>query len=482
MASITLILLWLFQYIFFDVMYYERQESHLKSVSADLLELDYTMPSNWSKFEPVAKEQNINIYVFSFNINDIIKNNDDKYVFPAKYSLSMYTPYFSTQNTSISSINWSNERLQEFLSSLKNMDENKEFTFLEEGDEDSNSSTIIYGGELKGRPSANIKYYFCMVATISTSNYTTTLFQQMLLIVTGVIIIITIAMALIFARNLSNPINHLAETAHHLATGDFNISFESNSCKEVDELAFSLNFAKEELSKTDQMRRDFIANVSHDLRTPLTMIQAYGEMIRDLSGNVPEKRNKHCQIIIDETKRLSLLVGDIQNLSKLQSGTANFNESKFDIAELCKTVVHRFSIMSETQGYIFDVDCSNPSFCFADYQKIEQVLYNLIGNALNYTGEDKRVMVRCKEEENSYKIEISDTGKGIAPDEIDAVWDRYYRINQKKRNVVGSGLGLNIVKIILDSHKVEYGIDSIVNKGTTFWFKLNKFSSKKTPK
>ncbi|MBR2967737.1 MAG: HAMP domain-containing histidine kinase [Clostridia bacterium] len=458
-------------------MYYERQESHLKSVSAELLDLDYTLPSNWKYFEPTAKEQNINIYVFSFNINDIIQNKDGDYIMPSRYSLSMYTPFYSSENTSINSINWSNERLQEFLSSLKNMDEEKEFTFLEEGDKDSTTDTLVYGGELKGRPGANLKYYFCMVASISTSNYTTSLFQQMLLFVTIVIIIITIAMALIFARNLSNPINRLAATANHLATGDFNITFESNSCKEVDELAHSLNFAKEELSKTDQMRRDFIANVSHDLRTPLTMIQAYGEMIRDLSGNVPEKRNKHCQIIIDETKRLSLLVGDIQNLSKLQSGTAQFNESKFDIAELCKTVVHRFSIMSETQGYKFELHCSEQALCYGDYQKIEQVLYNLIGNALNYTGEDKLVSVSCKDEGNSYKIEISDTGKGISPDEIDAVWDRYYRTNQKKRNIVGSGLGLNIVKIILDGHKTKYGIDSTLNKGTTFWFTLNKFSS-----
>ena len=248
-------------------MYYERQESHLKSVSAELLDLDYTLPSNWKYFEPTAKEQNINIYVFSFNINDIIQNKDGDYIMPSRYSLSMYTPFYSSENTSINSINWSNERLQEFLSSLKNMDEEKEFTFLEEGDKDSTTDTLVYGGELKGRPGANLKYYFCMVASISTSNYTTSLFQQMLLFVTIVIIIITIAMALIFARNLSNPINRLAATANHLATGDFNITFESNSCKEVDELAHSLNFAKEELSKTDQMRRDFIANVSHDLRT-----------------------------------------------------------------------------------------------------------------------------------------------------------------------------------------------------------------------
>ncbi len=474
MAVIMMLLLWLFQFVFFNELYYQRQEEHLKSVSAELLALDYSKPNNWSEFEPAAKEQNINIYVFCFNINDIKQSADGMYTLPSSAQISVYTPYYTNNDAKLNTINWTNSRLSEYLSNLRAMDENKEFAYYEDSESESLTKTLIYGGELKGTPSANYRWYFCMVATVSTSNYNATLFQNLLITASVVIFVVSIVMSLLFSRRLSDPINRLALTANKLAKGNFDVEFKEGSCAEVEQLAVSLNYAKEELSKTDQMRRDFIANVSHDLRTPLTMIQAYAEMVRDLSGNVPEKRTKHCQIIIDETKRLSLLVADINNLSKLQSGTDSFNVKLFDISELCAAVVQRFGIMSETQGYVFKVDCTPGALCYGDYQKIEQVLYNLIGNALNYTGEDKNVTVRCVDAGDRYKVEITDTGKGIAPEDIPAVWDRYYRINQKKRNVVGSGLGLNIVKIILDGHKAEYGIDSELNKGTTFWFKLKK--------
>jgi len=473
MAAITLLLLWLFQFIIFDKLYYERQEAHIKSISEEFLELDYSLPNSWNTFESTAKDQNVNIYVFDFNINNVKQNSSGKYILPDVLKIQIYTPYYINQNANAAELGWTTNRINEYLAAIKGGESS--FTYYEDFSEDSISNTLIYGGELKGNMATNSKYYFCVVASVSSSNYATTLMQNLLIVASITILAVTVVMSLVFSRRLSRPINKLANTANLLAHGNFDISFESDSCNEVEQLASSLNFAKEELSKTDQMRRDFIANVSHDLRTPLTMIQAYAEMIRDLSGDIPEKRNKHCQIIVDETKRLSLLVGDIQNLSKLQSGTESITIKPFDIAELCKTVVQRFSIMSETQGYSFTVECNSSALVQGDYQKIEQVLYNLIGNALNYTGADKKVRIRCIEKVSSFRIEVTDTGKGIAKEDIDQVWDRYYRINQKKRNVVGSGLGLNIVKAILDNHKALYGIESELNVGTTFWFELKKY-------
>ncbi len=435
-------------------------------------------PENWKALDKTAKNQNVIIYVFAFNKNEIAPSN---YKFPSETKVYFYTPYSSSDekpNISLSTDSfkfWSTKRQNDYLSHIEEMSDETGniFTYVENTDNTFND-TLFCGGKLKGNLGPGTKLYFCLVTTISNNNYTVTLIRNMLIFATVIILIISTILALVFARHLSNPIYRLAETADKLALGDYNVEFKSNSLIEVEKLASSLNYAKDEMSKTESMRRDFIANISHDLRTPLTMIKAYGEMIRDLSGNNEEKRTKHCQIIIDEANRLSLLVGDIQNLSKLQSGTDTFNIKSFDLSELCKTVITRFSIMSETQGYVFESDCDENAVCLGDYQKIEQVLYNLIGNAVNYTGEDKKIIVRCKDIGDSYKVEISDHGKGIAPDEIDAVWERYYRANQKKRNIVGSGLGLNIVKIILDGHHTQFGIESELNNGTTFWFVLPK--------
>lgn len=474
MAAIALALLWLFQFWFFEVDYYNRQEAHLKSISADLLEKDYGQSPNWELFEPTAKKQNLNIYIFIFN-KDNIQQSSRGYSFPDDTELSFYTPYYSISSTAITDLNWNQGRMDEYLAQIEDLGEKKSFTFYEYSeDETSVSDTLIYGGELIGNFGGYKKGYFCLIATVSKNNYTVTILRNMLFSIAFVILCVSIILSLIFSRQLSRPIKKLAKTAEQLAEGDYTVKFESKSFREVQQLAASLDFAKEEMRQTEQMRREFIANISHDLRTPLTMIKAYGEMIRDLSGRNDEKRTKHCQIIIDESDRLSTLVGDISKLSKLQSGTDTFEFKKFDIGALCKTVLHRFSIMSETQGYVLTSDCDEGAFCYGDYSKIEQVLYNLISNAINYTGDDKQVTVRCKDIGDSYKVEIIDTGKGIDPEEIDMVWDRYYRANQKKRNIVGSGLGLNIVKIILDGHKTKYGVESKLNNGTIFWFTLPK--------
>lgn len=478
MAAITLLLLWFFQFLFFDVLYYGRQEAHIKQISADLLDKEYGInarPDDWQQFYSVAKEQNFLIYIFSFDESEV---GTSDYKFPASAKVTLYSPYYNNydeidKDANINTLTWSATRKSEYLSKLMNMGDEKSFTYIEtNNNNNSETDTLIYGGELKGYYNTTRKEYFCLIATVSKNNYTVTIMNNMLLISTAVILVAALIMSILFSKRLSSPINRLAVSANQLAKGDFTVNFDVSSFVEVHHLASSLNFAKEELSKTEQMRRDFIANVSHDLRTPLTMIKAYAEMIRDLSGRNEEKRTKHCQIIIDESNRLSALVGDIQSLSKLQSGTSPFQFTRFDLSELCKTVVNRFGIMSETQGYIFTCDCDEEAFCYGDYQKIEQVLYNLIGNALNYTGDDKTVRVICKKVDGGYKVDIIDSGKGIDPEEIEFVWDRYYRANQKKRNVIGSGLGLNIVKIILDGHNTEYGVTSELDKGTDFWFIL----------
>lgn len=470
MAAITLLLLWLFQFLYFNVIYYNRQISHVKNVRDDLISnYNFDNYDNWQIFSTTANAQNLEIYIFTFNKKNIIELNNNGYAFPSKTEVFIATPSYST-HANMESLLWTDERKTQFLSYIVN--DNEEFYYIEETDNDSFTDIMICASTLKVKPMGNEKFYICLVSNISSSNYTVSIMQNLLLTASAFILAVSIIFSIIFSKRLSTPINHLSVTAIKLAKGDFNVDFKNSSIREVNELATSLNFAKEEMQKTEQMRRDFIANVSHDLRTPLTMIKAYAEMIRDLSGKNEEKRNKHCQIIIDESNRLSSLVGDIQNLSKLQSGVDSYIFDSFDLSELCKTIVNRFGIISETQGFIFNLDCEDSAFCYGDYQKIEQVLYNLIGNAINYTGDDKTVTIKCKKVEEGYKVEIIDSGNGIDPKEIDFVWDRYYRANQKKRNIIGSGLGLNIVHIILTSHQTPFGVESELDKGTTFWFIL----------
>lgn len=315
--------------------------------------------------------------------------------------------------------------------------------------------------------------YVCMLSRVNRSDISSMVMMNQLLICTAICLVLSVIITYFIANHLSRPIVRFSQVASKLGQGDYSVRFEGNGFTEIDELADTLNYATEEMGKTESLRRDFLANVSHDLRTPLTMVKAYAEMIRDISGDNKEKRDEHAQVIIDEADRLAALVEDIQNLSKLQSGTAEIELSSFDLGALTRTVIERFGIMREKYGYSFRTEITEDVTVRADSRRIEQVLYNLIGNAINYTGDDKTVIVRVLRDKNGKAMfAVTDTGKGIPEEEIPLVWDKYYRANMTKRKVVGSGLGLSIVKNILLAHKAEFGIYSEVGKGSTFWFKL----------
>ena len=154
-------------------------------------------------------------------------------------------------------------------------------------------------------------------------------------------------------------------------------------------------------------------------------------MIIEISGEDPEKRAKHAQVIIDEADRLAGLVSDVLDLSKIQSGIEQMDLRALDMSTYVEEVLDRFAYLQETQGYQFITEIEPDLYTRADELKIGQVLYNLIGNAVNYTGEDKQVYVRLKRtSKSSFRFSVTDTGTGIKPEELSAVWDRYYRSSE----------------------------------------------------
>jgi len=283
--------------------------------------------------------------------------------------------------------------------------------------------------------------------------------------------ILTFALSSAVAGWLITPISEMTQKAKRLAQGDFEVDFQgANYSKEMVELADTLNFARDELSKTDRMQRELIANVSHDFKTPLTMIKGYASMIIEISGNNPEKRNKHAQIIVDETDRLASLVNDVLDLSKIRSGIAQLQITKLDMSAYVQEILGRFAYLKDAQGYSFEAEIEEDLFTYADELKIGQALYNLIGNAVNYTGEDKKVFVSLKREGEFIRFSVTDTGAGIKQEELGEIWDRYYRSSEAhKRPVQGTGLGLSIVKTVFVRHGFPFGVESEVGKGSTFY-------------
>lgn len=271
---------------------------------------------------------------------------------------------------------------------------------------------------------------------------------------------------------LTKPIEEITGKAKLLAKGNFDVDFYGpDYAIEMAELANALNYAKDELSKTDRMQKELIANVSHDFKTPLTMIKAYSSMIKEISGNIPEKRDKHAQVIIDEADRLASLVNDMLDLSKIRSGLNELKMSTFDLTAYLYDILARFEDFVTSQGYSFILKIDEGIYTQADEVKIGQVLYNLIGNAINYTGEDKKVYVSLRASKDGVaRFSVRDTGSGIKKEDVAVIWDRYYRSSEThKRPVKGTGLGLSIVKTILEKHSFRFGVESEVGHGSLFY-------------
>lgn len=314
--------------------------------------------------------------------------------------------------------------------------------------------------------------YFLMLDTeLTPISSTVNTLQTQFFWLCGAMLILAVLLTLFLSESIATPLRSITVKAGKLAKGDYTADFTGKGYREAEELANALNFAADEIGKTNRLQKELIANISHDLRTPLTMIRGYSEMMRDIPGeNSPE----NIQLIIDETERLTELVGDLLDLSKLQAGTVKLNRTMLDLTATVRDAVGRYDQMLRHKGYRVEYRVPDePLMVFVDRTMLLQVLYNLLNNAVNYTGQNKLVTVTLTVVGEFARVSVRDTGDGIPPEQIPQIWDRYYRADKlHKQATLGSGLGLSIVKEVLDRHAARYGVESAVGVGSVFWFEL----------
>ena len=292
-----------------------------------------------------------------------------------------------------------------------------------------------------------------------------------LVFTTIVLTILSALLANVIAKNISQPIADVNRAAKKLTHGEYDVVFTGEGYREIYELSETLNQTAEDLKRTEQLKKDLIANISHDLRTPLTLITGYCEMMRDIDG---EKTPENMQVVIDEASRMSSLVSDLIDLSKYESGAVKLERESVDLDFLIIETVERYRKLMSDKGYTFEYASVGPTYVECDRKRILQVIYNLLNNAVNYGGEDKKVTVRLTSGENGRKrVEIIDNGAGIAKEDLPYIFDRYYKVDKEhKRELSGTGIGLSIVKNILETHGAVYGVQSEVGVGSRFYFEL----------
>lgn len=440
-SVLILIIMWAFQILFLKTYYEIYQIKSLNNIITELKQNTYTINE---------------LETLTYN-NDICM----EYVYNGK-------SYIFNSHNKDCILNNKNNNIKKILNNFINKNTNKEMIKL--NNPLNNSKSILYNIKL-----SNNEYIFLNTA-LEDVNSTTSILTNQLIYVTFIVIVVAIIVSIYLSKMLNKPIINITKEAKKLSKGA-KVNIEKSNIYEIDELAKVLNYASIEINKTDELRRDLLANVSHDLKTPLTMIKAYAEMIRDINIKDEKKSKENLNIIIEETDRLNILVNDLLNLSKLEQTQENLEKIEFDLIELINNIIKKYNIIKEIENYKFNLKLPKKAIVYGDINKISQVIYNLINNAINYTGDDLTVTIEVKEKKKTYLVNIKDTGKGIKKEELNIIWDKYYK-NEKnhKRNKIGTGIGLSIVKNILEKHKFIYGVKSEESIGTTFYFEITKIS------
>lgn len=446
-SLLILVFLWIFQILFLST-YYEHRKTK------DMSKIVLNVVSNYKNADSITDFSD-NLEEISFENGICIELTDEN----------------NTLSYGSNPINkecirgmHAKEYKIDFISSNKSI---QKYTMI---NPEFDNKTLIYGIKLD-----NSLYAFVSTSLVPI-NATVNILKSQFIFVTIIVLLLSLIVSYFISKKLSRPIEEINESARKLSKGNYNVSFTTKTdIVEIQELTDTLNTTKNELARTDELRRDLMANVSHDLKTPLTMIKAYAEMVRDLTYKNKAKREANLNTIIDEVDRLNNLVNDILSLSVMESKMLALEKEEFNLTELIQTIIKRYEIFATTLEYEFIINTKEDIYIEADKKKMEQVIYNLMNNAINYTGEDKKVYINILKDKE-LTVEITDTGKGISKDEINLIWDKYYKSKKNhKRNTVGTGLGLSIVKHILELHSFEYGVTSQKDKGTTFYFKIKNF-------
>ena len=281
---------------------------------------------------------------------------------------------------------------------------------------------------------------------------------------------LAVGVSWLLSRWLTRPLSELSSAAKKMADGDYSVRVSVPHSDEIGRLAEEFNHMADQVSRSAQLQRELLANVSHDLRTPLTLIKGYAETVRDLTGDDKKHRDEQMNIIVDETDRLTALVSSVMELSKVTSGALKCEKVHFDMGQLCDEVSERYDAVCAQNGWQLKLEIPDEELpVCADPDMMQRALHNLLGNAMHHIGEDGIFVLRALRCPEGVRVEVEDHGPGISAEDLPYIFDRYYR-SRSDAGKQGTGLGLSITKAIFQQHGFRFGVHSTVGKGTVFWF------------
>lgn len=466
-CALMLACLWIMQIVFLENIYTQIKLTQVENCAELISETIKEKNGTAEIVENISQKNEISVYIYDTSDGIIAQRYSSEYMNPlgkTDLELSNVYNYYSLSKNNNGAYKSIEEvaRRGDFFKDIKSKND------LSANSQKSFAKNVVYSEIITIEE--DVECFVIVAAMISPVSSVISTLRAQLVVITVVFFFIAAILALFVSRRISKPLATINSQVKELAKQNYNVEFNSRGYQEVSELSDTLNFTKNELMRVNVLQQELIANISHDLRTPLTMITGYAEVMRDLPN---ENNPENLQVIIDESNRLSSLVNDMLDLSKIKSGTTQLQIETYNLTESIRDIFNRYTKLIQQDGYHIQFIADKEIFVAADQIKIGQVIYNFINNAINHCGPDKKVDVIQKAIMGKVKIEVIDYGDGIEADKLAHIWDRYYKVDKHhNRGVIGTGLGLSIVKRILDMHCAKYGVKSKVGSGSVFWFEL----------
>lgn len=366
---------------------------------------------------------------------------------------------------------------------------NDYYMLLQSSDERYNSSYIELWGYIEAANS-----YVLLRSPVESIKESVDISNRFMAYIAIIVIIVSIIIMYFVSKRFTKPILQLAEISEKMSDLDFDVYYTGHDNDEISILGNSMNRLSEKLKKTiselksanvelekdikkktqiDEMRTEFLSNVSHELKTPIALIQGYAEGLKEGINENIEDREFYCDVIIDEAAKMNTMVKKLLTLNQIEFGNDMVVMNRFDLVELIRGVLNSYEILIKQKSVNITFEEYSPIYVWGDEYQIEEVVVNYISNALNHVSNENEIKIMISKESTLVKVSVYNSGERIPEEDLNKIWQKFYKVDKARtREYGGSGIGLSIVKAIMDSMNKRYGVYNR-EKGVEFWFELD---------
>jgi signal transduction histidine kinase len=436
--------------------------------------------------EKLGASQSLNLYVFQLYYNQVGYYPEFLYpaldVFQQKEVFKQILEYAGQNSQDSEEDDDDDERERELL------EETQEYKTYKAFDKRLNSYYIELFGAVDEETGIYVRSnYQSMLESITISNRFLTYIGILATVIGGIIVFVV-------SKSFTKPILELSKVADQVARLDFDCRYEVKRQDEIGTLGRSINTMADKLEKNiselktannelqkdienkiqmENMRTEFLSNVSHELKTPIALIQGYAEGLQENINDDEENREFYCEVIMDEANKMNRMVKKLLSLNQIEFGKEPVSFERFDLVELVQSVLASTEILFQQKEARLTFEAKGPVFVWADEYMAEEVMTNYVSNALNHVAGEKNIIVSLKEMDTSVRICVYNDGETIPEEELDKIWEKFYKVDKARtREYGGSGIGLSIVKAIMHSLNQDFGVRNLEN-GVEFWFELD---------